>query len=116
MCSFGVAFLHQPRELKAREMLEKLLEQAHCLCHRFALLLGIQLPKQLGQKDGQQPPSRSHRLDPGRPRRPPNFQAQANQFQLLTRYKQRINRNLRRNPKQLRAERREQHARALEEA
>lgn len=97
-------------------MLEKLLEQAHCLCHRFALLLGIQLPKQLGQKDGQQPPSRSHRPDPGRPRRPPNFQAQANQFQLLTRYKQRINRDLRRNPKQLRAERREQHARALEEA
>jgi hypothetical protein len=50
--SFGVVFLHQSRELKAREMLEKLIKQAHCLYHRFALLLGIQLPKQLGQKDG----------------------------------------------------------------
>lgn len=47
------------------------------------------------------------------------FQANANQFQLLTIYEQRINRNLLRNLKQLqelRAERREQRERALEEA
>jgi hypothetical protein len=47
------------------------------------------------------------------------FQAQANQFQLLTIYEQRINRNLQRNLKQLhelQAERREQCERALEEA
>lgn len=47
------------------------------------------------------------------------FEAQANQFQLLTIYEQRINRNLQRNLKQLhelQAERREQHQRALEEA
>jgi len=47
------------------------------------------------------------------------FQAQANQFQLLTIYEQRINRNLQRNLKQLQelqAQRREQCERALEEA
>lgn len=47
------------------------------------------------------------------------FQANANQFQLLTIYEQRINRNLQRNLKQLhdlQAERREQSKRALEEA
>jgi hypothetical protein len=47
------------------------------------------------------------------------FQAQANQFQLLTIYEQRINRNLQRNLKQLhelQAERREQCEQALEEA
>jgi hypothetical protein len=46
------------------------------------------------------------------------FQAQANQFQLLTIYEQRINRNLQRNLKQLQelqAERRKQHEQALEE-
>ncbi len=47
------------------------------------------------------------------------FQAKANQFQLLTIYEQRINRNLQRNLKQLhdlQAERREQCDHALEEA
>lgn len=47
------------------------------------------------------------------------FQTNANQFQLLTIYEQRINRNLQRNLKQLhelQAERREQRERALEEA
>jgi hypothetical protein len=47
------------------------------------------------------------------------FQTQANQFQLLTIYEQRINRNLQRNLKQLhelQAEHREQCERALEEA
>jgi hypothetical protein len=47
------------------------------------------------------------------------FQAQANQFQLLTIYEQRINRNLQRNLQQLRelqAERQQQHQRAFEEA
>src|ERR1700733_7048777 len=47
------------------------------------------------------------------------FQAQANQFQLLTIYEQRINRNLQRNLKQLhelQAERKAQRERALEEA
>jgi hypothetical protein len=50
--SFGIVFLHQPRELKAREMLEKLIKQAHCLYHRFALLLGIQLAETARSKDG----------------------------------------------------------------
>ncbi len=47
------------------------------------------------------------------------FQAQANQFQLLTIYEQRINRTLQRNLKQLQelqADRRQQRERALEEA
>ncbi len=47
------------------------------------------------------------------------FQAHANQFQLLTIYEQRINRNLHRNLQQLQelqAERRQQRERALEEA
>jgi len=47
------------------------------------------------------------------------FQAHANQFQLLTIYEQRINRNLHRNLRQLQelqAERRQQRERALEEA
>ena len=47
------------------------------------------------------------------------FQADANQFQLLTIYEQRINRNLQRNLKQLhelQAERREQREQAIEEA
>jgi hypothetical protein len=47
------------------------------------------------------------------------FQAQANQFQLLTIYEQRINRNLQRNLKQLQelqAERKAQRQQALEEA
>jgi hypothetical protein len=47
------------------------------------------------------------------------FQSQANQFQLLTIYEQRINRNLQRNLKQLhelQAERKAQRAQALEEA
>jgi hypothetical protein len=47
------------------------------------------------------------------------FQAQANQFQLLTIYEQRISRNAQRNLQQLQelqAERRQQHDRALEEA
>ena len=47
------------------------------------------------------------------------FQAQAHQFQLLSIYEQRLNRNLQRNLKQLQelqAERRQQYERALEEA
>jgi hypothetical protein len=47
------------------------------------------------------------------------FQAQANQFQLLTIYEQRINRNMHRNLQQfqeLQAERHQEHERALEEA
>jgi hypothetical protein len=42
--SFRTMFLHQRREFKARKVLKQLIEQAHCLYHRFALLLGIRRP------------------------------------------------------------------------
>src|SRR3954469_153824 len=39
--SFRIVLLHQRREFKARQVLKQLIEQAHCLYHRSALLLGI---------------------------------------------------------------------------
>jgi hypothetical protein len=49
--AFRIMFLHQRRELKAREVLQQLLEQAHRLYHCFALLSGIPRPNS-PPKDG----------------------------------------------------------------
>jgi hypothetical protein len=49
--SFCIMFLHQGRELKPREVLEQLIEQAHRLYHCFALLSGIPRPNS-PPKDG----------------------------------------------------------------
>jgi hypothetical protein len=48
--TLGIVFLYQRREFKYRKMPQQLIEQAHCLYHRFALLFGIRLPKQLRKK------------------------------------------------------------------
>jgi hypothetical protein len=37
----SVVLFHQSRELKNRKVLQQLIEQAHCLYHRFAFLLGF---------------------------------------------------------------------------
>jgi hypothetical protein len=45
-----VVFLYERCEFKYREMLQQLIEQTHCLYHRFALLLGIRFTEQLRKK------------------------------------------------------------------
>ena len=49
-CSFGTVLLHQRRELKAREMLQQLIKQAHCLYHSFCPPVGDSAAEPLGQK------------------------------------------------------------------